>query len=126
MTDNPQLYTVIAPNGDVIGTHMTAAEAACAKLNHDGADFEIRRDDYSGNPYPGNWSRPYYVLWTRKQAANQPWSASLFSCFAHSPANAEAEIFRQVIKAKGRSEPRVVKQEEHDAALAALAAEREG
>ena len=78
-------YTII--HGTEIETGLSLEEAAQTLLQHDGADYEIRRAaDGTG-----------FELWHRKQVANKPWTKTVIYSTSDDEAAAEAEIFEEVI-----------------------------
>ena len=81
-------FTVVDIDGEPIARHMTAAEAAHIILSDDGREYEIRPTDDGG-----------FVLWTRQQVANRPWTKTVVFSYADTLAAAEAEIFAAVISA---------------------------
>lgn len=103
-------FTVVDTDFEPIARHLSAAEAAHIILTADGRDYAIRPTGDGG-----------FVLWTRQQVANRLWAEPLlFSggrrvCFfADTLAEAEAEIFAAVIRARWPRHPEAMTDAEFD------------
>lgn len=107
------LYTVAKSDGDLIGRHMTLAEAADAILSDDSREYEIRHDGVE------------FTLWSRQQVANRGWRKTVVYSFADDRALAEAEIFRKVIEARWDGHPEAITDESYDQMQADLAEQDE-
>lgn len=100
-------YTVLSGMGEHIESGLTAAEAGRALLQHDGADYEVRRRDDGG----------YQLFWRRN---NAPWSSTFEFSFADDADAAETEILEGVADKRewnGRG-PTIVTDERYMASLA--------
>jgi len=101
-----QKFTVVDIDGEPIARHLTVAEAAHIILTDDGRDYEIRRYELG------------CVLWTRQQVANRPWTKTVVFSLADTLAEAEAEIFADVISANWPRHPEAMTDAEFDAIAA--------
>jgi len=102
-----QKFTVTDTDGEPIARHLTVAEAAHIILSDDGRDYEIRPTDNGG-----------FVLWSRQQVANRPWAKTVVFSLADTLAEAEAEIFADVISANWPRHPEAMTDAEFDAIAA--------
>ena len=100
-------YTVIDADGEAIARHLTAAAAAHIILTDDSRDYEIRLTE-DGE----------FALWSRHQVANRPWEKTVIFSFADTLAEAEAEIFADVILASWPRHPEAITDAEFDAIAA--------
>ena len=101
-------FAVLTQNGDLIGTELTQTEAAQAILNHDGQDYEIRKDsDAIG-----------HMLWTRQQVANRGWQKTVIYTGETDAAAAEAEIFQKVVAAYWSGQPSAISMTDYNQMLA--------
>lgn len=103
-------FTVIDHNGEALGQHLAEEEAAHIILTHDGADYEIREDDWRGTKI--------FELWTRKQVANKPWTKTVVFSMADTRPEAEAEIFADVCAARWPRHLEAISDATYDAILA--------
>ena len=79
-------YTILTGEGEMIETGLSLNDAAVGVLTSDSREFDIRADSDGG-----------FTLWTRQQVANRPWTATGFVSFAADRADAEREIFTDVV-----------------------------
>jgi len=79
-------YTILSGEGEMIETGLSLRDAAHEVLTSDSREYEVRRDDDGG-----------FTLWSRQQVANRPWAATRFFSVKIDRAEAEAEIFAEVI-----------------------------
>lgn len=96
-------FTVIDTDGNQLGRHLTAAEAARIILTEDGREYQIRLIDGD------------FALLTRHQVANRPWEKTVLFSVAMTLAEAEAEIFAAVIRARWPRHPEAIPDAEYDA-----------
>ena len=100
-------FTVVDIDGEPIARHLTAAEAAHIILTDDGSDYEIRPTKDGG-----------FLLWTRQQVANKPWTKTNVFSFADTLAEAGDEIFADVISTHWPRHPEAMTDEQFDAIAA--------
>lgn len=82
-------YAVIDAQGEPIAEGLTEAEAGHAILRYDSAQYELRPDaDGEG-----------WILCTRHQTANRPWTRTFFGSWEADRDAAEAEILAEVVRA---------------------------
>lgn len=83
-------YTILSGEGEMIETGLSLRDAAHEVLTSDGREYEFRTgpDDDSGI---------VTVLWSRQQVANRPWAATRFFSIKTDRAEAEEEIFAEVV-----------------------------
>ena len=79
-------YTVLSAQGEVLFTGLSLRDAAFEMLTSDGRDFEIREEN------------GMFFLWARQECAGRPWHRMLFVSASDDRAEAEDEIFRDVIE----------------------------
>ena len=82
------IYDVVDHDGELVAESLTAAEAAHEILTSDGREYDIR------NAEDG------YVVWSRQQVANRPWARTTITSIKSDRAEAEADIFAQVVAAE--------------------------
>lgn len=105
-------FTVIdSASGEVIGTGLTAADAAAEVLTSDSQEFDIRAAE-DGNGFE---------LWTRQQVANKGWTRTVVYSIEAARDAAEAEIFAKVIAADWPRHPTVLTDAQYAEMLAELA-----
>lgn len=80
-------YRVISTDGEVIETGLSLSEAAHEVLTSDGREYQIRPDDDGAG----------FTLWSRQQVAGLPWTATRFSSVSADRAEAEGDIFADVV-----------------------------
>ena len=104
------MFTVVdRATGEPLARHPTAKAAAHIILTHDGEQYDIRETKYRGEPF--------FTLWTRKQIANRPWTATGVMSAAETLEQAEAEIWRRVIDARWERHPEALTDEEYEGTL---------
>lgn len=101
-------YTVLDNgSGEAIATGLTAAEAAHEILTSDSQEYDIREDEDGG-----------FTLWARQQVANKGWTRTVIFSVKDDRAEAEAEIFGQVIVADWPRHPTAMTDEAYRAMMA--------
>ncbi len=83
------LYVVVDRAGTPLAEGLTETEAAHEILTHDGEQYEIRADEDGEG----------WVLWTRHQTANRPWTQTIFGSWQTDRDTAEAVILAEVVRA---------------------------
>jgi len=84
----PILYTVTNYDGDVVASGLTLSDAAAEVLRTDGREWEVREDGEG------------FRLWSRHQVAGRRWEKTVAFSLCEGRAEAEAEIFAEVIAAE--------------------------
>lgn len=78
-------YTVTSNEGEYPRSGLTLAQAADEILSSDSREWKIEFNDET------------WAIWSRQQVANIGWSKTHISSCAETLAEAEAEIFKEVI-----------------------------
>lgn len=112
MSGNGNL-TVLLPSGDVLGRHLTTADAAREVLTYDGREFDIVAEGEGG-----------FTLRSRQPVAGfHHWTRTVIYSAADTREAAEAEIFGRVVTAHWERHPDVMADEDYDAMQAEIEAE---
>lgn len=82
-------YTILSGEGEMIETGLSLRDAAHEVLTSDSREYEVREDKDGG-----------FTLWSRQQVANRPWAATRFFSIKTDRAEAEAEIFAEVVSSE--------------------------
>ena len=83
-------YTVTDYNGAVVASGLTLSDAAAEVLRTDGREWEVCEDGEG------------FRLWSRHQVAGRRWERTVAFSLCEGRAEAEAEIFAEVIAAEWR------------------------
>ena len=109
MEKHAEKYTVVDTDGEVLDRHLDPAEAAHEILSYDSGEWRIDGE-------AEGWR-----LVTRKQCANDDWSATVIFSLEPAFSDATNDIFEQVIKADWPRHPEAILDSVYDAGVEALA-----
>jgi len=96
-------YTVLAPDGQVLGRHLAPETAMTAILLYDGRAFDIRQDEWRGQ-----------VIWELWTGRGHDLSRTMICSLKADGAAATRDIAEQVIVADWPGEPEAFADQQYD------------